>query len=164
MEQRALDELYGRYGQELFVYLLSLSRSPQLAEDLVQETFLKALLSLPEGHPNLRAWLYMVGRNLWLNHCRRAKREEPLPDAPLPGGEDPLTGILKDERRRLLYAALDRLDGRKREILLLQYFGGMNQREIAAVLHLSVENVRVLAHRGRKELRAWMEENGYDLS
>lgn len=53
----------------------------------------------------------------------------------------------------MLYQAILRLDIKKREIIQMQYFGGMTQKEIAAVLHITLENVRVLAYRARKELK-----------
>ena len=163
MDREVLDQLYIRYHRELYLYVYGLCRNSALAEDLVQETFLKALLALSEGHGNLRAWLYLVARNLYFNHRKRAGRESGEEAASV-GGEDPLDRLLTDERTRLLYQALGRLEERKREVLQLQYFGGLAQREIAAVLHLTPEHVRVLAYRGKREIRQWMEEQGYDLS
>ena len=164
MEGETLDQLYSRYHRELFLYLYGLCRNHALAEDLVQETFLKALLSLPESHGNLRAWLYLVARNLWFNHRKRADRERPEDAAPEPAtGETPLDALLTDERTRLLYEALSRLEPRKREVLHLQYFGGLSQREIAAVLHITPEHVQVLGYRGKREIRQWMEGQGYDI-
>ena len=163
MDREVLDQLYIRYHRELYLYVYGLCRNPALAEDLVQETFLKALLALSEGHGNLRAWLYLVARNLYFNHRKRAGRESGE-EAAAVGGEDPLDRLLTDERTRLLYQALGRLEERKREALQLQYFGGLAQREIAAVMHLTPEHVRVLAYRGKREIRQWMEEQGYDLS
>lgn len=64
----------GIYGEEIFLYLLSLSHDSLLAEDLVQETFLKAILSLDEKHPNIRAWLYRVARNLYFNEKKKLDR------------------------------------------------------------------------------------------
>ena len=66
MEQKLLTLVYEKYHRELYLYIYSLSRNHHIAEDLTQETFLKALLSLPEEHGNIRAWLYMVARNLFL--------------------------------------------------------------------------------------------------
>lgn len=149
----------------MYLYLYSLCRNPALSEDLTQETFLKALLSLSESHGNLRAWLYLVARNLYFNHRKRESREisTELVER-VEKGENPLDKLLTDERTRLLYKALGRLEERKREVLQLQYFGGLSQREIAAVLHLNPEHIRVLAYRGKREIRQWMEEQGYDIS
>lgn len=165
MDRAVLDALYTRYHRELYLYLYSLSRDHTLSEDLLQETFLKALLSLSESHGNLRAWLYLVARNLYFNYKKRAERLVPVETMEEEGMEEtPLDRLLTDERTRLLYEALAQLEERKREVLQLQYFSGLAQQEIGAVLHLNPEHVRVLAYRGRRELRQWMEEHGYDIS
>ena len=68
--------------------------------------------------------------------------------------------MIENERKLQLYQALKKLDMKKREILLLQYFGDLSQKEIAAVLHITPENVRVLAYRAKKELKKYMEQQG----
>ena len=75
-----------------------------------------------------------------------------------------LSRLLMEEQSRLLYRALQHLDRAKREVLLLQYFAGLSQKEIAVILHLTPENVRVLAYRGKRELKSYLEGNGYDIS
>lgn len=65
MEKDILKQLYQKYRKEIYLYLYSLCKNSSLAEDLLQETFLKALLSLPDDHTNMRAWLYLVARNLF---------------------------------------------------------------------------------------------------
>lgn len=74
--------------------------------------------------------------------------------------EDLLEKILEEENRRALYRAIRRLEIKKREIIQMQYFGGMSQKEIAAVLHITPENVRVLAYRAKKDLKKYLEEEG----
>ena len=163
MHQKQLEQLYLQCQKELYLYLYGLCQNQALAEDLVQETFLKALLSLPDHHPNFRAWLYLVARNLFLDTQRKDSRLEPLDREP-PGTEDILWNrLLADEQKSALYEALGTLEPRKREILLLQYFSRLPQKEIAALLHLRPDHVRVLASRGRQELKTRLEELGYDL-
>jgi len=167
MDNELLRQLYRKYQRELYLYLYSLCKNHELAEDLLQETFLKALLALPDGHTNMRAWLYMVARNLFFNYSKKEKQKaqiEILVEMPDEKAGAILDALLEEERSRLLYLALQRLDTTKREVLLLQYFAGLSQRDIAAVLHLTPENVRVLAYRGKRELRSYMEGNGYDIS
>ena len=72
--------------------------------------------------------------------------------------EDLLEKILEEENRRILYQAIRRVEVKKREVIQMQYFGGMSQKEIAAVLHITPENVRVLAYRAKKELKKDLEE------
>ncbi len=72
--------------------------------------------------------------------------------------------LLHNERQIILYEALQHLEETKREVLTLQYFVGMSQKEIAGLLKKTPENVRILSHRGNLELRKYMEANGYDIS
>ena len=162
MEQKLLTLVYEKYHRELYLYIYSLSRNHHIAEDLTQETFLKALLSLPEEHGNIRAWLYMVARNLFFNYRKKASRNVSLEEEMKRSDEekDLLANMIENERKLQLYQALKKLDMKKREILLLQYFGDLSQKEIAAVLHITPGNVRVLAYRAKKELKKYMEQQG----
>lgn len=166
----------------------------------MQETFVKALLSLPDGHANVRAWLYMVARNLYYDMCRKRKREvlweEAAPGGGLSSGsgfrvsgsfsaggkrnghaleadgalsatsgeDDVLDGLIQKEEEQMLYMALSRLSPIKREILELQYFGGLPLRQVAAIVGVRQENVRVLSHRAKQEVKKIMKEAGYEVS
>ena len=162
MDNELFMKLYGAYQKEVYLYLYSLCMNRHQAEDLLHETFLKALLALPDGHTNMRAWLYMVARNLFYNQQKKrskeilSKEQNVVPENCEKG--DLLENILAEESRRMLYRALQNLDLKKREIIQMQYFGGMSQKEIAAVLHITPENVRVLAYRAKKELKKDLEE------
>lgn len=162
-----LRQIYRKYQREWYLYLYALCKNHELAEDLLQETFLKALLSLPDGHTNMRAWLYMVARNLFLNHNKKVKYivgTDELQEIADEKAEGMLEHLLIAERSRLFYRGLQHLERSKREVLLLQYFAELSQKEIAAILQLTPENVRVLAYRGKRELKSYLEGNGYDIS
>ena len=157
------------YGREIYLYLYTLCKDHQLAEELRQETFLKAILSLPDSHTNVRAWLYTVARNLFYNTAKREGRRvgvlsEEFEEEPADNSRNPENTVLDGLQNRALYEALLRLDSVKREIISLQYFSGMSGKEIAAILGLREENVRVLSYRAKKELKQLMEEQGYGLS
>ncbi len=165
MDSKLLKELYTKYYRELYLYIYSLCRNREVTEDLVQETFLKAILSLSDSHTNTRAWLYMVARNLYFNFAKKEKHKTSLDEVKETPADTPpmIEHIIENERRRLCFEALQSLDGVKKEVLILQYFGSLSQKEIATTLHITPENVRVLSFRGKKELRKFMEENGYDI-
>ena len=165
MDSRILKELYQKYYRELYLYLYSLSKNREITEDLLQETFLKAILSLSDSHSNMRAWLYMVARNLYFNFAKKEKCKDALKNAKeiSSDSESMIERIIENEQRRLCFEALKNLDGVKKEVLVLQYFGGLSQKEIAATLHITPENVRVLSYRGKKELKKYLEENGYEI-
>ncbi len=165
MNNKLLKELYKKYYRELYLYIYSFSKNREITEDLVQETFLKAILSLSDSHTNMRAWLYMVARNLYLNLAKKEKHMADIDElTDIPSGELSLPNrIIEDERKRLCYEALQKVSGLKKEVLILQYYGGLTQKEIANTLRLTPENVRVLSHRGKQELKKFMEEQGYDI-
>lgn len=165
MDSKLLKRLYEMYHKELYLYIYSLCGNREVAEDILQEAFLKAILSLPDGHTNMRAWLYRVARNLYFNFAKMEKKKVDLSEAKEMPSTEPsmIEHIIASESRRLCFEALQSLKGAKKEVLILQYFGGLSQKEIAAILHLTPENVRVLSFRGKKELRKFMEENGYDI-
>lgn len=133
----------------------------------MQETFLKALLSLRESHTNMRAWLYTVARNLYLNEAKRREKEISSEDFDLEAdriSSDILSDLMDREETKWLLQAMLSLSPRKQEILQMQYFGGLSQGEIARILSLTPANVRVLAMRAKKEIKEFWEEHGYDVS
>ncbi len=172
MDKEILKELYQKYGREIYLYLFSLCRNDNISEELMQETFYKALLSLNSNHMNIRAWLYRVARNLCLNEMKKEKREilyDEITDTLLEQSQvlnengDFLERYIKKEDAKVLFQCITELDNQKREVLELQYFSGLSLKEIAHLTGKSYENVRVLSSRGRRELRKYMEVAGYEL-
>lgn len=160
MKNDALKLIYEQYNREIFLYILSLCRNRATAEELMQETFVKALLSLPDSHSNARAWLYTVAKNLFLDRTRRAKFESPGLDTEKGGtGAAPEELYLKKLENERLHRAISKLDERKQEVIRLHYFSELQFSEIAGIMGLSLENVRVLAHRAKKELKKYLEED-----
>ncbi|WFB59802.1 RNA polymerase sigma factor [Paenibacillus sp. BR1-192] len=70
-----IESLYMQYKQDVYRYLLSLTRQPSLSEDLLSETFLKAIHALPsfKSNSSVKTWLFGIARNVWLQHLRRTK-------------------------------------------------------------------------------------------
>ena len=73
LDKHLLEALYHRYYKELYIFVYSLCGSETVTDDILQDTFLKALLALKDSHTNMRAWLYMVARNLYYNYYNRQK-------------------------------------------------------------------------------------------
>lgn len=169
LDEKLLKQLYERYARELYLYIFSFCHSHSMAEDILQETFLKAILSLSNQHTNMRAWLYTVARNLCLNLLRKERRMDftnQIEDIADQSHhlENLLEGVIQKEKNALLYQALNRLPNIKREVLMLSYFSGLGQKEIAAILNITPENVRIIAYRAKHDLKRYLEEDGYDVS
>ena len=165
MDSTLLQQVYQKYSKEIYAYLYTLCKNHNLTEDLLQETFLKAILSLPNTHENVRAWLYMVARNLYFNYAKRAAREaEDSVNAIEESSPPPEQAVISKLMNRELYRALLNLSCVKREVIMMQYFSEMPLKETALILQISPENVRVISYRAKKELKRIMEERGYDIS
>ncbi|HBA96536.1 MAG TPA: RNA polymerase sigma factor [Lachnospiraceae bacterium] len=171
IDNELLQQLYNAYGKELLLYIYSLCRNWNMSEDLLQETFVKALLSLPEQHANMRAWLYMVARNLCFNALKKEKRQIPVDKDtmmakyghPDNSTEDVLENLIRQEQNHRLYHAMMKLPLIKREVLELQYFSRLPLKEVAAILQISSENARVISHRAKRDLRKYLEDDGYEI-
>ena len=76
-DRRAFDAIYGQTNRPVYFAILYIVRDKMYAEDLLQETYVRALRALSSYTPgtNFTAWLARIGKNLALNHLRRAKRE-----------------------------------------------------------------------------------------
>ncbi len=156
-----------KYQKAIYLYLYTMCHNVSLAEDLTQDTFVKAILSLPEKHANIKAWLYVVARNLYLNYRKREKISVSWDEIQYQediSGDSLLARMIQSENHDLLFRGINKLSPNKCEILQLQYFSELSQTEIATVLGLTPANVRVLALRAKRELKNFLEENGYEFS
>jgi RNA polymerase sigma-70 factor (ECF subfamily) len=145
-------------------------RNEQDARDVVQDTFLNVHRRLDSfrGESALSSWIGRIATNNALMKLRRRRRkpEGPL-DVPVPGGEpgDRRSRIIVDRRpiseqivlnRELgasIRSAVDDLPDRHREVLILSDYQDLSMKEIAAVLDISVSNVKTRLHRARMAVR-----------
>lgn len=170
LDKHLLEALYHRYYKELYIFVYSLCGSETVTDDILQDTFLKALLALKDSHTNMRAWLYMVARNLYYNYYNKQKSLLSLEAEDLDGESskippvsqknfiqnDLLEEVLHKEEKKKLWEAVNQLKGQKKEVILLQYFGDFSQKEIAAMLKITPGNVKVLSYRAKKELKKYL--------
>ena len=150
------EELYEDHYKELVAFGAHMSGSKELAEDLVQETFVKALMR-PEVMEDLspskrRAWLFRTFKNLFFDRYRRAVLENEYTQNHLPGyAEDP--GIQEIENALLLQS----ISPQDRAIFQLRFFNGYTAEEISQMLNLPPGTVRSRLSRCRKLLKQNLE-------
>lgn len=161
MRQDEFEQLYQRYYRPLFLYAYSLTRSKEDAEDLTASTFVKALTTFRHG--NIAAWMYTVLRNEFFDLKRRRNREAVYVDYAidaLADTDDILQSYIQNEERQWLYNQINQLPERERELMLLTIQLGCPDSEIAQILGITVEHVRVLRHRAKQHiLKNSKEEN-----
>ncbi len=163
MHEDILEKLYRQYYSAALLYALSLCRDRHLAEELVQESFVRAFLSLGDDAPSFPFWLMKVCRNLYYDHARRQKF---LTDAPIPEQADtatPESALLAKEETAALFRAMEQLEGIERELIALHYFAARPVQEAAEILGLPYAAARQRLRRARIRLRKLMEEDGYEI-
>jgi len=158
MDKAAFDVLYQETASKLWAYIRRASGDAALADDILQETFLRFLRArLPQLEPNqMRAYLYRTATTLLVDHWRRAKRikywsleallGQSAPEQPASGGD-----VMR------FYA---QLKPQEQALLWLAYVEGFDHREIAAALQLKERSVRVLLFRARKRLAGILTKEG----
>ena len=157
--------LYDRYGDLVYSTALRIVRDVQLAQDMVQEIFLK-IWRKPESYVAERGrfatWLISIARNRAVDEIRSRKRryrhetaspEQQGRELPASDQDDPaLTAELADQRR-LVLAALAELPPEQRRVIELAYFGGLTQQEIAQRLSQPLGTVKTRIRLGMQKLR-----------
>jgi RNA polymerase sigma factor (sigma-70 family) len=75
MEKSEIETIYRKYFHDVFLYIRALSENESLAEEITQETFLKAMNNIEkfDGRKDIRAWLFVIAKNTYFRYCRRNK-------------------------------------------------------------------------------------------
>ena len=160
----AFDEVYARFRPAVFGYLVRMCGRRDLAEDLLQDTFVRLAEHAPAlaGDTRLTCWLYTVARNVFISQYRRYRtwcelaREENPWFCPRDGGT-PLDAAVGSESVRVLERALMRLAPQAREVIVLVGGEMLAPREAAEVLGIAPEALRQRLSRARAQLAAEMK-------
>jgi len=156
----AFEAVYEAFRARLYSFLVRLSRRRDVAEDLLEETWLRFVARARDLRPDtcLAAWLFTVARNLHASWCRnRALHDERLSDLTpswpaAARGETPFEATARTETERRLETALARLTLRDRVVLLLVAIDELTPSEAAASLGLTPEVLRKRLQRARERL------------
>jgi RNA polymerase sigma factor (sigma-70 family) len=160
-ERTAWEELYSEYQPRLRAFGYRLTGNAHDADDLVQETFVRALPALDRLDPDavdLHAYLFATTKNLFLKQVERAKRAEPTaevpePDLPMAIEDDPERSALLRRQQEEVRVANGRLDPRQRLVLALCELEERSYAEIGELVGLNENAVAQLVFRARERLR-----------
>lgn len=148
----------------LFGYALTLTREQTLAEDLVQETYLRAMRAADRLDPgsNVKSWMFVILRNAWLNKVRHehsgprfVELESDTKDAP-ESPTNPHVVYLRKLACAQVQEAVESLPDAYREVIVLRDFEGLTYQEIATVLDCPAGTVMSRLGRARDKLRGML--------
>ena len=156
-DESAFRRLVGRHAAKTFALTRRMLGNDADAEEIVQEAMLRVWVNAPRWRPDaaFRTWLYRVAFNLCLNR-RRQKVFAPLGEAcdppdPSPSAADELE---RRETDGLVAKAIGALPDRQRAAIVLTYYEGLGNAEVASVLETTISSVEALLVRAKRTLRA----------
>lgn len=152
-------EIYEQYGNDIYRYLICLTRSEELAEELTQETFYQAVKSLKrfDGKCKMSVWLCQIAKHIYYDYLKKEKRRTYL------GGDEYFEDkaasdsveeqISSHEETLMLYRKIHGLEEPHREVFLLRVLTEMSFEDIGAVFGKSESWARVTFYRARLKLK-----------
>ena len=175
-DREAFDQLVTRYTPEIYGFLCRMTRDPDEASDITQETFLRAFKAIARfrGDSSVKTWLFRIAINQSRNRFRwwkRRKRDATVSlDAIVGSAERPLTEVLpsdastpeedaiRREQGRAIVEAISELPEHYRETIVLCDVQGFQYDEIASILGINLGTVKSRISRGREELRKRLKD------
>ena len=155
------------YKDGLLLYLNNYVNNIYIAEDLMQETFVKIAVKKPKfkGKSSFKTWLYAIGRNTAIDFLRHNSK---TPVSSIHGMENYIKDeadlekrYLKDERRVSIYKAMSSLKPEYKQVLWLVYFEGLSNTESAQVIKKTNRQIEKLLYRAKQSLKSILEKEGF---
>ena len=163
-DERAFGELIGRYESKVYSLALKMLRNPEDAEDVLQDTFLRAYRGIKsfQGNSTFSTWIYRITANSALMRLRKKQlpmvsiddadeREAPINIADW--APSPVEQLLSQETQVAMNEAIDALPPEFRQVFVLRDIDELSNAEVADILDLSVAAVKSRLHRARLKVR-----------
>lgn len=157
-EVEAFAGVLEQFEQRVFHFVLRMLRNAHDAEDVTQDTFVKAWRHLASFRPqnSFSTWLFTIARRTALNHLRARRPTEELGEHDQVMPENPRDAATDREYAESIWNLARRLKPDQYEVLWLCYGEGFSVNEIARIMNTNSLRVRVLLHRARKRLAEWL--------
>lgn len=162
-----LTEIYDEYYQRVRKFILHTVRNDWVADDLVQETFIRINNNLGNVRDaaKLKAWIFRIAYNICQDYFRQQGKTanlglEEISVEPA-ATKTPTTQkeLEQGQMRQCVFGLVKHLPESLRSVIILSDISEFSQREIAEILGITVENVKIRLHRARKKLKALLEEH-----
>lgn len=174
MNAEQIEKCLTEYGADIYRFCCFLTRSRDLADDLYQESFLKAMeveRSVDDGM--MKSFVIGIAANIWKNTWRKEKRRRKVVSTTEFDMYEPAFGVteqnrnpqdtyIREETRQIVIRAVDALPDRYRIVLLMYYSADMTTQEIADQLGMSKGTVTSRLMRARDKVRRNLEDDGYE--
>lgn len=157
-----MEEIYQNHAKTVYGFLLTKTRNPDLAEELTQETFYRAVKQSGKfkGESRVSTWLCGIAKNVWLETLRHNHRESPLEDASEQATASSEILFFQKAEQTEIFKLLHQMQEPAREVLYLRLIGNLSFRQIGEVMNRNENWARVTYYRGKEKLVKEAEKNG----
>lgn len=166
-EKGAFELLYNKYKDKIQYFIYNIVKDYQKAEDITQDVFIYVMQNkIKEGY-TFKYYIYLVAKSRAYNQVNMEKRRTEINDKYILNeteqvGQDVAEIITNNEKKKELMDAINMLDDRYKNAIYLVKIEELTYQETATILGESVQNIKNLIHRGKKELRKTLIKKGFD--
>ena len=166
-DENGFVEIVEQYGANLILFINGFVRNIAVAEDLMEETFCDLIFYKHryKEKSSFKTYLFAIARNKAVTYLKKKSR---ISDLPIEDYENQLkerneleNTVIKEDEKKQLYSAMDKLNSEYRMVLYLLYFEQMSYDEAALVLKKNTKQIKNLAYRGKQALKSIMEKGGF---
>ncbi|MGN7478758.1 RNA polymerase sigma factor [Solibacillus silvestris] len=153
------EEIYKAYFRDVYLYTKSLAADNDIAEEIAQETFFKALKSLHQfdGKKDVRAWLFTIAKNTYFTQYKKQRREMKIEDNSAKKDIQLVDHLMNEERALKIHRFLHEMEEPYKEVFSLRTFGELSFGTIGHLFGKSDGWARVTYYRAKKKIMAYME-------
>lgn len=153
-----MEQIYEQYFETVYKYLFCLTRNSDIAEELTQETFYRAVKKIHtfKGDCKISVWLCQIAKNLWYDECRKNRKKlETSEDTflEIKDSDNTEEKVIQNEEKMILYKKLQKLDEKTREVVYLRITGELSFKEIGMILNQTENWARITFYRGKQKLK-----------
>ena len=160
-------EIIRDYKDDLTLYLNTYTRNISTAEDLMEDVFVKLVTKRPRfnGKSSFKTWLYTIGRNVAIDHLRHVSKLSKTPIDELPqladSSENTEHSYIKQEDKRMLHKAMQKLKPQYRQVLYLIFFEELDNEQAGQVMRRNKRQIENLVYHAKQSLKAELNKEGF---
>lgn len=158
------EQIYNTYFKSVYLYVMQLSGSEHIAEEITSDTFFKAINSIDRfrGDCDMRVWLCQIAKNTYFSYLKKNRKELSIDESDLRNVADPNahvdTQISEQEEARLIQKILHDMSDPYKEVFMWRVFGELSFKEIGELYEKTDNWACVTYHRARKMIQNRLEE------
>ncbi|PRR83478.1 RNA polymerase sigma factor [Clostridium vincentii] len=160
-----IEQIYKEYADLVYRYLKSLTRNEDLAQELMQETFYRAIIKINQfrGECKISTWLCQIGKYLWYQRIDKDRKQKEVCldelEWELIENTDMEKGLLDKHDKLEIYKKIQYFDKDTKDVMLMRLTGDLSFAEIGQLLNRTENWARVTYYRGKQKIKKGIETN-----